>query len=48
VLEAVSDLLERIDHQDRATLTDPRNYNIRWLELMAELKPNLDRFETVL
>ena len=48
VLDAVTDLLERIDHEDRATLTDPRGYNIRWLELMAELKPQLDRFATVL
>ena len=48
VLDAVTDLLERIDHEDRARLTDPRGYNIRWLELMAELKPQLDRFATVL
>src|SRR5437763_5960367 len=32
VLEAVTDLLERIDQEDRAQLTDPRAYNIRWLE----------------
>jgi nucleoside-diphosphate-sugar epimerase len=48
VLEAVSDLLARIDRWDGAKLTDPRAYNIRWLELLSELKPGLERFETVL
>ncbi|MBI5105939.1 MAG: SDR family oxidoreductase [Solirubrobacterales bacterium] len=48
VLEAVTDLLERIDGWDRAKLTDPRHYNIRWLELLEELKPSLSEFESVL
>jgi nucleoside-diphosphate-sugar epimerase len=48
VLEAVSDLLARIDHGDRAYLTDPRCYNIRWLELLNEVKPVLDSFTSVL
>ena len=48
VVEAVADLLARIDVQDRTGLADPRHYNIRWLELMSELKPNLERFQTVL
>jgi nucleoside-diphosphate-sugar epimerase len=48
VLEAVSDLLEKIDPNDRAFLTDPRCYNIRWLELLHEVKPVLDAFSTVL
>jgi len=48
VLEAVSDLLGRLDGADRAGLTDPRGYNIRWLELLNEVKPALDRFATVL
>jgi nucleoside-diphosphate-sugar epimerase len=48
VLDAVTDLLARIGDADRATLTDPRHYNIRWLELMNELKPRLERFESVL
>jgi len=48
VLEAVTDLLEKIDHEDRAQLTDPRAYNIRWLELLTQVKPQLDQFETVL
>ena len=48
VLEAVSDLLSRIDTADRTLLTDPRCYNIRWLELLHEVKPVLDAFSTVL
>lgn len=48
VLEAVSDLLGRIDGADAATLTDPRGYNIRWLELLHRVKPVLDSFAEVL
>jgi nucleoside-diphosphate-sugar epimerase len=48
VLEAVSDLLERIDPVDAAQLTDPRCYNIRWLELLHSVKPVLDSFSSVL
>jgi hypothetical protein len=48
VLESVSDLLERIDPDDPAKLTDPRNYNIRWLELLHSVKPTVDTFATVL
>jgi nucleoside-diphosphate-sugar epimerase len=48
VLEAVTDLLARIDGANPAELTDPRGYNIRWLELMNELKPSLERFASVL
>jgi nucleoside-diphosphate-sugar epimerase len=48
VLEAVSDLLSKIGGWDGAKLTDPRAYNIRWLELLSELKPGLERFATVL
>lgn len=48
VLEAVSDLLERVGSADRAQLTDPRAYNIRWLELLHEVKPVLDAFSAVL
>jgi nucleoside-diphosphate-sugar epimerase len=48
VLEAVADLVARYDDAQPATLTDPRNYNIRWLELLNELKPNLETFSTVL
>lgn len=48
VLEAVSDMLERIDPENRVFLTDPRHYNIRWLELLHELKPMVDTFAAVL
>lgn len=48
VLEAVSDLLKRIDGDDRAALSDPRCYNIRWLELLSDIKPMLDAFSTIL
>jgi nucleoside-diphosphate-sugar epimerase len=48
VLEAVTDLLDKIGGASPAELTDPRGYNIRWLELMNELKPSLERFSTVL
>jgi nucleoside-diphosphate-sugar epimerase len=47
VVEAVADLLRRID-VDRTQLADPRYYNIRWLELMHELQPRIERFGTVL
>ena len=29
-------------------LTDPRFYNIRWLELLNEVKPQIDHFRAVL
>src|SRR3954464_2584039 len=48
VLEAVTDLVDRVGGASPAELTDPRCYNIRWLELMNELKPSLERFATVL
>jgi nucleoside-diphosphate-sugar epimerase len=48
VVEAVADLLSRIDIADRSRLTDPRHYNIRWLELMHEIQPRLERFGSVL
>ena len=48
VVEAVADLLGRIDVSNRAMLTDPRHYNIRWLELMHELQPRIERFGSVL
>jgi nucleoside-diphosphate-sugar epimerase len=48
VLEAVSELLGRIGDSDLAGLTDPRCYNIRWLELLYEVKPLLDAFSEVL
>lgn len=48
VLEAVSDLLERVGDDDPSKLTDPRAYNIRWLELLHEVKPLLEPFSEVL
>ncbi len=48
VVEAVSEMLEQIDLADRSSLSDPRYYNIRWLELMHELEPRIQRFGAVL
>jgi len=48
VVEAVSQLLAEIDLTDRSRLSDPRFYNIRWLELMHELEPRIQRFGAVL
>jgi nucleoside-diphosphate-sugar epimerase len=48
VVEAVADMLARIDISDRSALTDPRYYNIRWLELMHEVTGRTAQFGTVL
>jgi nucleoside-diphosphate-sugar epimerase len=48
VVEAVADLLSLIDVTDRTLLGDPRHYNIRWLELMHELEPRIEKFGSVL
>jgi nucleoside-diphosphate-sugar epimerase len=48
VLDAVTDLVGRLDGSSASQLTDPRNYNIRWLELLNELKPSLETFPSVL
>ena len=48
VVEAVSDLLKEIDTSDRASLTDPRYYNIRWLQLLHEVQPRIEEFGSVL
>jgi nucleoside-diphosphate-sugar epimerase len=47
VLDAATDLVERFAGADSAQLTDPRHYNIRWLELMNELRPSFERFQSV-
>jgi len=47
-VDALGNLFLRLEGADRAGLTDPRGYNIRWLELLNEVKPALDRFATVL
>jgi nucleoside-diphosphate-sugar epimerase len=48
VVEAVADLLARLDLNDRAMLTDPRHYNIRWFELLHEVHPRMEKFGSVL
>jgi nucleoside-diphosphate-sugar epimerase len=48
VLESITDLLERLDVDDPTGLTDPRCYNIRWLELLSEVKPRLEGRASVL
>src|SRR3954468_18595377 len=48
VVEAVTDMLDRIDLGDKVGLTDPRFYNIRWLELMHEIEPRIEQFGAVL
>jgi len=48
VLESVSHMLAKIDPDDFVSLTDPRSYNIRWLELLHEVKPTVESFASVL
>jgi nucleoside-diphosphate-sugar epimerase len=48
VVEAVADVLSRIDVGDRTMLSDPRHYNIRWLELLHEMQPRILEFGSVL
>jgi hypothetical protein len=47
-VDAVAELLSRIDLNDRMKLSDPRYYNIRWLELMSEVTPRIEQFGGVL
>jgi nucleoside-diphosphate-sugar epimerase len=44
VVEAIDGILASIDVEDKTMLTDPRFYNIRWLELLTELAPQIDHF----
>ena len=48
VVEAISGILSSIDVEDKVMLTDPRFYNIRWLELLSELTPQIDQFRAAL
>jgi nucleoside-diphosphate-sugar epimerase len=48
VVQAVAELLEQIDVSDRTFLSDPRHYNIRWMELLNELGPRVSRFGATL
>jgi nucleoside-diphosphate-sugar epimerase len=44
VVEAIDGILAAIDVEDRTMLSDPRFYNIRWLELLSELTPQIDHY----
>jgi nucleoside-diphosphate-sugar epimerase len=48
VVEAIDGILASIDIEDRTMLTDPRYYNIRWLELLSELTPQIGQFRAAL
>jgi nucleoside-diphosphate-sugar epimerase len=48
VVEAIDTILASINVEDRTMLTDPRFYNIRWLELLSEVAPQLDHFRAAL
>jgi nucleoside-diphosphate-sugar epimerase len=48
VVEAIVEILSAIDVEDRTMLSDPRYYNIRWLELIHELAPQIDQFKAAL
>jgi nucleoside-diphosphate-sugar epimerase len=48
VVEAITGILAAIDVEDRVMLSDPRYYNIRWLELLNELTPQIDHFKAAL
>jgi nucleoside-diphosphate-sugar epimerase len=48
VVEAIDSILASIDIEDRTMLTDPRYYNIRWLELLSELTPQIGQFRAAL
>ena len=48
VVEAISGILGAIDVDDKTMLSDPRFYNIRWLELLNELTPQIGQFKAAL
>ena len=48
VVEAIDGILASIDVEDKTMLTDPRFYNIRWLELLNEVTPQIDLFRAAL
>jgi len=48
VVEAIAAILSAIDVEDRTMLSDPRHYNIRWLELLSELQPQIDQYKAAL
>jgi nucleoside-diphosphate-sugar epimerase len=48
VVEAIDGILAAINVEDKTMLTDPRYYNIRWLELLSEVTPQIDHFRAAL
>jgi len=48
VVEAIDGILASIDVEDKMMLTHPRFYNIRWLELLREVTPQIDQFRAAL
>jgi nucleoside-diphosphate-sugar epimerase len=48
VVEAITGILNAVDLQDRTKLTDPRYYNIRWLELLHEVRGQFEQQGAVL
>jgi hypothetical protein len=48
VVEAIDGILASIDVEDKTMLSDPRFYNIRWLELLSELTPQIDQYRAAL
>ena len=48
VVEAIDGILSSIDVEDLTMLSDPRFYNIRWLELLSELTPQIDQYKAAL
>jgi nucleoside-diphosphate-sugar epimerase len=48
VVEAIDGILAAINVEDKTMLTDPRHYNIRWLELLSEVTPQIDQFRAAL
>ena len=48
VVEAIEGILASVDVEDKTMLTDPRYYNIRWLELLNEVIPQIDHFKAAL
>jgi nucleoside-diphosphate-sugar epimerase len=48
VVEAIDGILASVDVEDKTMLTDPRHYNIRWLELLSEVMPQIDQYKAAL
>jgi nucleoside-diphosphate-sugar epimerase len=48
VLDAVADILARIDVDRPESLTHPRHYNLAWLQLLEDLRPRLQDYSSVL